>query len=158
MSDFSEEFMREAIRLSRQNLDDCSGGPFGAVIVKEKTIIARGSNKVTSSNDPTAHAEIEAIRTACKNLNTYSLAGCEIYTSCEPCPMCLSAIHWARIDRIYHANTRDDAAEINFDDDHIYREISKPVHERIIPMIQLLRDEALKVFKEWEKKPDKTHY
>lgn len=158
MSEFSEEFMREAIRLSRQNIIDGKGGPFGAVIVKDKKIIAGASNKVTSANDPTAHAEMEAIRLACKNLNSFSLEGCEIYTSCEPCPMCLSAIHWARIEKIYHANTREDAAGINFDDDHIYNEVSKPVHERIIPMIQLLREEAFKVFKEWEEKTDKTHY
>ncbi len=150
--------MREAIRFSRQNLNDGTGGPFGAVIVMERKIISGASNRVTSSNDPTAHAEIEAIRLACKKLNTFSLVGCEIYTSCEPCPMCLAAIHWARIERIYHANTRDDAAKINFDDAHIYNEVSKPHHERIIPIIQMLRDEALKVFKEWEEKIDKIHY
>ncbi|MEO8211335.1 MAG: nucleoside deaminase, partial [bacterium] len=149
MDEFSKECMREAIRYSKQNLNDGSGGPFGAVIAKDKKIIAGASNKVTSTNDPTAHAEMEAIRLACKNLSTFSLEGCIIYTSCEPCPMCLAAIHWARIDKIYHANTREDAAEINFDDHHIYNEVSKPIHERIIPMIQLLRDEAKKVFDEW---------
>lgn len=158
MDEFSIEFMREAIRYSKQNLNDGSGGPFGAVIVKDQIIIAGASNKVTSANDPTAHAEIEAIRLACKNLNSFSLEGCVIYTSCEPCPMCLSAIHWARIDKIYHANTREDAAEINFDDHHIYNEVSKPAHQRIIPMIQLLREEAKKVFDEWRDKIDKIHY
>ncbi len=150
--------MREAIRFSRQNLADGTGGPFGAVIVKERKIIAGASNKVTSTNDPTAHAEIEAIRNACRILNSFSLEGCEIYTSCEPCPMCLSAIHWARIGKIYHANTREDAAGIDFDDAHIYIEVAKPAHERIIPMIQVLHDEALKVFHEWREKVDKIHY
>ncbi|MDQ3022132.1 MAG: nucleoside deaminase [Bacteroidota bacterium] len=158
MDEFSVEFMREAIRYSKQNLDDGSGGPFGAVIVKDQKIIAGASNKVTSANDPTAHAEMEAIRLACKNLNNFSLEGCIIYTSCEPCPMCLSAIHWARIDKIYHANTREDAAEIDFDDHHIYKEVTKPAHERIIPMIQMMHEEAKKVFDEWKNKTDKIHY
>ncbi len=150
--------MLEAIRYSRSNLEDGSGGPFGAVIAKEGKIIAGASNKVTSTNDPTAHAEINAIRLACKNLNTFSLEGCEIYTSCEPCPMCLSAVHWARIEKIYYANTREDAAEINFDDDFIYNEVSKSVDDRVIPMIQIMRTEAKEVFKEWEKKEDKIRY
>ena len=158
MTDLIKEFMLEAIRHSRKNLEDGSGGPFGAVIVKEGVIIAASSNKVTSSNDPTAHAEIEAIRIACKKLNSFSLAGCEIYTSCEPCPMCLSAIHWARIEKIYYANTRKDAADINFDDDFIYQEVSKAIEERIIPMIRIMEAEAKKVFLEWKDKLDKIHY
>lgn len=158
MSDFSKECMLEAIRYSRSNLEDGSGGPFGAVIARDGKIIAAASNKVTSANDPTAHAEINAIRLACKNLNTFSLEGCEIYTSCEPCPMCLSAVHWARIEKIYYANTREDAAEINFDDDFIYNEVSKSVDDRVIPMIQIMRTEAKEVFKEWEKKDDKIRY
>ena len=158
MTDFSKECMLEAIRYSKQNVDDGSGGPFGAVIAKDGKIISAASNKVTSSNDPTAHAEMEAIRAACKKLNTFSLAGCEIYTSCEPCPMCLSAIHWARIEKIYYANTREDAAEINFDDDYIYNEVSKSVDDRIIPMKRILHEEAKKVFIEWKEKEDKIHY
>jgi tRNA(Arg) A34 adenosine deaminase TadA len=158
MTEFSKECMREAIRYSKQNVNDGSGGPFGAVIAKDGVIIAGASNKVTSSNDPTAHAEVEAIRAACKILNTFSLAGCEIYTSCEPCPMCLSAIHWARIEKIYYANTRKDAAEIHFDDEIIYNEVAKSVDDRIIPMVQLLNDEAKIVFIEWKEKEDKIHY
>ncbi len=158
MTDFSKECMLEAIRYSKQNVEDGSGGPFGAVIAKDGKIISGASNKVTSANDPTAHAEIEAIRSACKILNTFSLAGCEIYTSCEPCPMCLSAIHWARIEKIYYANTRKDAADINFDDDFIYNEVSKSVDERFIPMIQIMNQEAKKVFMEWKEKEDKIHY
>ena len=158
MNDFSKECMLEAIRCSRQNVKDGSGGPFGAVIARDGKIIATASNKVTSANDPTAHAEIEAIRAACKSLNNFKLEGCEIYTSCEPCPMCLSAIHWARIDKIYYANTRGDAANINFDDDHIYNEVAKPVEERVIPMVQILRDEANVAFKEWDAKEGKIAY
>ncbi|MBK8550862.1 MAG: nucleoside deaminase [Ignavibacteria bacterium] len=150
--------MLEAIRFSKQNVDDGSGGPFGAVIAKDGKIISGASNKVTSTNDPTAHAEMEAIRSACKILNTFSLAGCEIYTSCEPCPMCLSAIHWARIEKIYYANTRKDAADINFDDDFIYNEVSKSVDDRVIPMVQIMNREAKKVFIDWKEKEDKIHY
>lgn len=158
MSEAAKEFMREAIRLSKENIEHGTGGPFGAVIVKEGQIIAKSANKVTSSNDPTAHAEIEVIRQACRKLNTFSLTGCEIYTSCEPCPMCLSAIHWARIEKIYFANTRKDAAEINFDDDFIYREVAKELHERIIPAIQIIREEAIEIFRQWKIKEDKIHY
>ena len=158
MKDLSEQFMREAIRLSLENINKGEGGPFGAVIVKEGKIIAEGSNKVTSANDPTAHAEVEAIRAACKLLNTFTLAGCDMYTSCEPCPMCLSAIHWARIERIYYGNTRQDAAALNFDDEFLYDEIGKEIHERKIPMLQLLNNEAKVVFKTWEEKEDKIHY
>ena len=158
MTDFDKECMLEAIRLSRQNLTDGSGGPFGAVVAKDGKIISAESNKVTSSNDPTAHAEIEAIRAACKKLKSFSLEGCVIYTSCEPCPMCLSAVHWARIEKIYYANTRKDAAEINFDDDIIYNEVSKALEDRLIPMKQFMNDEAKKVFIEWKDKEDKIHY
>jgi tRNA(Arg) A34 adenosine deaminase TadA len=158
LSEFSKECMLEAIRYSRQNVEDGSGGPFGAVIAKDGKIISASSNKVTSTNDPTAHAEIEAIRTACKKLNKFSLYGCEIYTSCEPCPMCLSAIHWARVEKIYYANTRKDAADINFDDDFIYNEVSKALEDRVIPMIQIMNQDAKKVFIEWKEKEDKIHY
>jgi guanine deaminase len=158
MDEFSIKFMREAIRFSKQNVDEGSGGPFGAVIVREGEVIAGAANRVTSSNDPTAHAEIEVIRLACKKLNSFSLTGCEIYTSCEPCPMCLAAIHWARIEKIYYANTKEDAAEINFDDDFIYKEVSKAIHERLIPTIQIIREEAILVFNEWKEKLDKIHY
>lgn len=150
--------MQRAIELSRKNVESGFGGPFGAVIVKDGKIIGEGFNEVTSSNDPTAHAEVVAIRKACKNLSTFDLQGSEIYTSCEPCPMCLSAIYWARIDKIYYANTKKDAANIEFDDDFIYQEIPKLHHERSIPMFQMLRDEALKVFHIWDKKEDKIQY
>lgn len=134
------------------------GGPFGAVVVRQGKIIARGWNQVTSTNDPTAHAEVTAIRAACKKLKTFHLADCELYTSCEPCPMCLSAIYWARFKKVYYANTRKDAAKIQFDDDWIYREVAKPVAKRKLAMKQLLRDEALEVFAEWEAKADKVRY
>jgi len=158
MNKSSEEFMKEAILLSNESIKNKTGGPFGAVIVKDGKIISRESNKVTAANDPTAHAEIEAIRSACKNLNTFILEGCDIYTSCEPCPMCLSAIYWARISNIYYANTREDAAALGFDDEFLYEEIKKSVDQRKIPMKQLLRDEANIVFKEWQNKEDKIHY
>jgi tRNA(Arg) A34 adenosine deaminase TadA len=151
-------FMRRAIALSLQNLQTGTGGPFGAVIVKDGKIVGEGSNQVTSSLDPTAHAEVTAIRNACKGLNTFDLSGCEIYTSCEPCPMCLSAIYWARLGKIYFANTKDDAAAIQFDDDFIYQQIALPAEQRSIPRIPLLRDEALAVFKAWELKTDKIPY
>lgn len=151
-------FMKEAILLSKNNIQNDKGGPFGAIIVKNGVKISSGVNKVTSDNDPTAHAEIEAIRAACKNLNTYILEGCEIYTSCEPCPMCLSAIYWARIDKIYYANTRGDAAAINFDDEFLYEEIARSNENRKIPMMQISREEAGKVFEEWKNKSDKIHY
>lgn len=153
-----KEFMKEAIALSKKSLTDNSGGPFGCVIVKDGVIIGRGNNQVTSNNDPTAHAEIVAIRNACKNLNTFQLEGCEIYTSCEPCPMCLGAIYWARPSVIYYANTREDAREIGFDDSMIYDEVNSPVTERIIKTINLEREEANKVFAEWAEKKDKTAY
>ena len=134
------------------------GGPFGAVVVRQGKIVARGWNRVTSTNDPTAHAEVTAIRDACKKLKTFQLDDCELYTSCEPCPMCLAAIYWARCKKFYYANTRRDAAKIGFDDDLIYREVARPIARRKIPMKQLLRPEALKVFAEWKNKPDKIRY
>ena len=151
------EFMKRAIELSVESVNN-GGGPFGSVIVKDNKIIAEGSNKVTSTNDPTAHGEVVVIRDACKKLNTFSLAGCELYTTCEPCPMCLSAIYWSRIDKIYYANTREDARKIDFDDSFIYSEIKKNIDERKIPMTQMMRDEALKAFELWDKKLDKVKY
>jgi tRNA(Arg) A34 adenosine deaminase TadA len=152
------KFMREAIRLSLSKMRGNCGGPFGAVIVKGNKIVGRGWNRVISANDPTAHAEIAAIRDACKSLKTFRLDSCEIYANCEPCPMCLSAIYWARLQKIYYANTRKDAAAIKFDDNFLYREVALPVSRRKIPMKQLLHKEALKVFAEWKKKPDKIPY
>jgi guanine deaminase len=155
---FQRLFMQEAIELSRRNINDGSGGPFAAVIIKDGAVIARGTNRVTSANDPTAHAEIIAIREACRVLNSFQLVGCEIYTTCEPCPMCLGAIYWARPDRVYFANTRDDAARIGFDDLFIYEELARPVDSRSIPMIRRMRDDALMVFREWDTKIDKIKY
>ena len=152
-----KKFMAKAIELS-VNSANTIGGPFGSVIVKDNKIIAEGSNKVTFSNDPTAHGEVVAIREACKKLNTFDLSGCEIYTSCEPCPMCLSAIYWSRLDKIYYANTREDAKDIDFDDSFIYLEIPKKISDRKIKMIQMLRDDALKAFEIWDKKVDKIKY
>ncbi len=157
MEDKKKQFMRRAIELSLKSVEN-GGGPFGAVIVKDGKIIAEASNSVTKDNDPTAHAEVNAIRQAAKKLGTFDLSGCEIYTSCEPCPMCLGAIYWARLDKIYYANTREDAKNIGFDDSFIYDEISKPVDQRSIPTIQFMRDEALKAFKAWEEKEDKIEY
>jgi guanine deaminase len=153
-----ETLMRAAIRLSLSKMRANCGGPFGAVVVRKGDIVGRGWNRVTSTNDPTAHAEVVAIRDACKRLKTFQLADCELYTSCEPCPMCLSAIYWARLKKIYYANTRQDAARIQFDDALIYREVSRPISKRLIPMKQLLRGEALEVFKEWQAKGDKVGY
>ena len=151
------KFMLRAIELSIKSANGI-GGPFGCVVVKDNMIVAEGSNKVTFSNDPTAHAEIVAIRDACKKLNTFNLSGCDIYTSCEPCPMCLSAIYWSHIANIYYANTRDDAKKINFDDSMIYSEFSKKIEDRRIPIKQMLREEALKAFDIWDKKTDKVEY
>jgi len=151
------KFMLRAIELSISSAKD-TGGPFGCVMVKDDKIIAEGSNKVTFSNDPTAHAEIVAIREACKKLNTFNLSGCDLYASCEPCPMCLSAIYWSHVDNIFYANTREDAKKINFDDSLIYSEISKKNEDRKIPIKQILRDEALKAFEIWDKKTDKIEY
>ena len=152
------KFMRRAVELSAQHMRDGAGGPFGAVIVKDGNVIAEGWNRVTSTNDPTAHAEVTAIRDACKALGAFSLEGCEIYTSCEPCPMCLSAIYWARLDRIYFANSREEAAAIGFDDEFLYHEVPKPVEQRSIPTVKLALPEAAAVFAEWQAKPDKVEY
>ncbi len=152
------KFMRVAIELSKQNVQQGLGGPFGAVIVKDGEVVAASANTVVPSNDPTAHAEIATIRLACQKLNTYNLKGCIIYTSCEPCPMCLGAIYWAHLDKIYYGNTKADAAAIHFDDQLIYEEIERPVAERELPAEQLLREEALEAFKLWETNGDKTHY
>ena len=149
--------MKRAIELSIKSVNN-GGGPFGSVIVKGDKIIAEGSNKVTSNNDPTAHGEIVAVREACKKLNDFSLNGCELYSTCEPCPMCLSAIYWARIDKIYYANTREDARKIDFDDSLIYTELQKNIDKRKIPMIQMMRKEALKAFELWHTKTDKVKY
>ena len=149
--------MMRAIEFSIESVNK-GGGPFGSVIVKDNKIIAEGWNKVTSTNDPTAHGEIVAIREACKKLNNFSLSGCELYSTCEPCPMCLSAIYWARIDKIYYANTRKDAQKIDFDDSLIYSEFQKNIDKRKIPMIQMMRNEALKAFELWDKKTDKVKY
>jgi len=151
------EFMSRAIELSIESANKGTG-PFGAVIVKDNKIISEGFNMVTSTNDPTSHAEISAIRNACKNLNNFSLKGYELYTTCEPCSMCLSAIYWARIDKIYYANTRSDAKKIDFDDSFIYEELKKNIKERKIPMIQMMRNEALIAFELWDKKTDKVKY
>ena len=151
------KFMLKAIELSIKSAETI-GGPFGCVIVKENKIISEGSNKVTSTNDPTAHGEIVAIREACLKLNTFNLSGCELYSTCEPCPMCLSAIYWSHIDKIFYANTRNDAKNIDFDDSFIYSEINKKIGDRKIQMIQMLRDEALKAFKIWDEKVDKIKY
>ena len=153
-----KKFMREAIRLSIENIKNGNAGPFGTIIVKNGEIIASGVNKVTQSNDPTAHAEIVAIRSACETLGTFQLVGCEIYCSCEPCPMCLGAIYWARPDRIYFANTKEDAADINFDDNFIYNELDVSTNQRKLPTIQLLRDEALAAFTQWRESTKKIEY
>ena len=150
-------FMMRAIELSIESAKS-KGGPFGSVIVKNKKIIAEGSNKVTMNNDPTAHGEIVAIRDACQKLNTFDLSGCDLYSSCEPCPMCLSAIYWSRIENVFYANTRIDAKDIDFDDSFIYSEINKNLENRKIKMQQLHRDEALEAFKIWENKEDKIKY
>jgi len=152
------DFMRVAIALAEKNVADGAGGPFGAVIVHNGEIIGEGTNQVTSSNDPTAHAEVVAIRNACQKLGTFSLEGCEVYTSCEPCPMCLSAIYWARLDRIFYGNTKADAAEIDFDDAFLYLEIPKPIGERTIPTEQMLRAESIKAFQAWAVSEDKIPY
>jgi len=150
--------MRRAIALSAEKMRAGLGGPFGAIIARDGKIIAEGHNQVTSGNDPTAHAEVVAIRAACRRLGSFSLQGCEMYTSCEPCPMCLGAIYWARLDRVYYANTRGDAAAVGFDDDHIYREFDKPIDGRTVPFIQLGSEEARQIFQEWLEKPDKIPY
>ena len=152
-----EIFMQRAIDLSRQSVKS-GGGPFGAVIVKNGSIIAEASNGVTKNNDPTGHAEINAIRKAAKNLQNFDLSGCEIYSSCEPCPMCLGAIYWARLNKLYFANTKADAAKINFDDQFIYEEIEKPYAERKLVTRQMMADEAIKAFEDWEEMEGKIRY
>ncbi len=154
----AELFMREAIKEADAGLRGGRGGPFGCVIVRKGEIVARGNNRVTSTNDPTAHAEVTAIREACAALKTFQLDDCELYTSCEPCPMCLAAIYWARIPQVFYGNTRGDAAAIGFDDDFIYQQIPLPPAERAIAMQPLLRDEALGTFKAWQTKSDKVRY
>ena len=158
MTEQQQQFMREAIRLSIANVEENKGGPFGAVVVKEGRIIARGTNRVTIENDPTAHAEVVAIREACKILNSFQLTGCEIYASCEPCPMCLAAIYWARPDKLYYANSKEDASAIDFDDLFIYEEIAKPVNERNLFTQQIMRDEALQAFEKWKTSTNKIEY
>jgi guanine deaminase len=153
----NNKFMKRAIELSIRSVNNGTG-PFGAVIVKDEKIISEGFNSVTLTNDPTSHAEIVAIRAACKSLNKFSLDEYDLYTTCEPCPMCLSAIYWARINTIYYANTRSDAQEIDFDDSLIYEELKKNIKERKIPMHQIMRDDALKAFEMWDKKADKVKY
>ena len=153
----TNKFMVKAIELSIKSVDSGTG-PFGAVIVKDNKIISEGFNIVTSSNDPTSHAEIVAIRNACKSLNNFALNDCDLYTTCEPCPMCLSAIYWARIDRVYYANTRKDAQKIDFSDSMIYEELNKTIKDRKIPMHQMMREEAIKAFELWDKKTDKVKY
>ncbi len=153
----NQEFMKEAIEVSMENIQQ-GGGPFGAVVVKDGKIIARSGNSVTRDNDPTAHAEVNAIREAAKVLDNHDLSGCVIYSSCEPCPMCLSAIYWARIDRIYYGNNRYDAADIGFDDNFLYEELRKDLNERKIPIEQLDRDEAQKTFAAWKEMEDKIPY
>jgi len=153
-----QEFMKEAILLAEQHLHNKMGGPFGCVIVKDGKIIGRGNNRVTGTNDPTAHAEIVAIREACKNLSSFQLTGCTLYTTCEPCPMCLGAIYWARPDRMFYGNSRQDAADIGFDDEYIYTEIKKPMIARKIICEQLMHEECIKTFEKWLLKTDKIDY
>ncbi|MBI3006366.1 MAG: nucleoside deaminase [Ignavibacteriales bacterium] len=150
--------MFEAIELSIRNVKEGKGGPFAAIVVKDGRVISRGTNLVTSTSDPTAHAEIVAIREACKVLKSFQLVGCELYTSCEPCPMCMGAIYWARPARVYFGSTRKDAAKIGFDDSFIYNELTKSISRRKIPLIQCMREEALAAFREWQQKDDKISY
>jgi guanine deaminase len=151
-------FMAEAIALSLKNVREGKGGPFAAVVVRDGKIIARGVNRVTLTNDPTAHAEVVAIREACASIQNFQLTGCEIYSSCEPCPMCLAAIYWARPEKVFFANTKEDAAAAGFDDSLIYQELALPPNQRKIPLIQLMRDEAIRAFQEWAKSPLKVDY
>ena len=153
-----ENYMREAIRLAEQGMRGGRGGPFGCVVVRRGEIVGRGNNRVTSTNDPTAHAEVVAIRDACAKLGTFQLDDCELYTSCEPCPMCLSAIYWARIPSIFYGNTRTDAAAIGFDDDFIYQQVPLPPEQRTLKMELFLRDEAQVAFRVWAEKSDKVRY
>ncbi len=156
--DKKREFMSKAIVLAEGNVKTLKGGPFGAVVVKDGEIVGKGSNQVTVNNDPTAHAEVVAIRDAAKNLGTFDLSGCEIYSSCEPCPMCLGAIYWAHMDKLFYAATKDDAAKANFDDSFIYKEFALPKEDRSIPSVQMMREDAVKVFEEWIKEENKVTY
>jgi guanine deaminase len=158
MTEKHEYFMQRAISLAQNGVDSNTGGPFGAVVVKDGEIIGEGCNRVTSTNDPTAHAEVVAIRNACEKLNSFQLDGCIIYTSCEPCPMCMGAIYWARPAQVFYAGTREDAAHVGFDDQFIYDEIEKAIEERRMKIINLMRDEALVVFQNWANKTDKIEY
>jgi tRNA(Arg) A34 adenosine deaminase TadA len=153
-----KKFMQEAIELARNGIQNNEGGPFGAVVVKDGEVIGRGNNRVTSTKDPTAHAEIIAIRDACKNLGTFQLEGCEIYTSCEPCPMCLGAIYWARLAKVYYGCTKQDAADIDFDDAFIYKELELPLGQRQMPFMQMNRENTIVLFEEWRGKDDKITY
>jgi tRNA(Arg) A34 adenosine deaminase TadA len=156
MSD--EQFMRRAIALAREGMEKGRGGPFGAVVVNTGRIVGEGCNCVTSTFDPTAHAEVVAIRSACAALGRFDLRGCDVYTSCEPCPMCLAALYWARVDRIFYANDREDAARIGFDDSTIYREVALPAAERTVPLIRMLGAEARHAFEDWLRKADRVQY
>ncbi len=158
MEEAKKEFMEEAIKLALNNAKTGVGGPFGAVIVKNGKIVGRGSNQVTTTNDPSAHAEIVAIRDACKNLNSFQLDDCEIYSSCEPCPMCLGAIYWARPKKVYYASTKHDAADAGFDDSFIYEEIEKCKHDRKIPFISFMNEESKVVFENWKASSNKIEY
>jgi guanine deaminase len=158
MPDPRLKFIQKAVELSQQGANENKGGPFGAVVVKNGVIVGSGCNQVTSTNDPTAHAEVVAIRDACKNLQTFQLTGCEIYTSCEPCPMCLGAIYWARPEKVFYANTRYDAANIGFDDSFIYNEINLEMMDRKIPMIKIENEDAIKVFNQWKEKQNRIDY
>ena len=158
MTEQDEYFMRKAIKLARKGMNKNAGGPFGAIVVKDGKIISKGYNKVTSKNDPTAHAEVVAIRKACKKLGTFQLDDCTIYTSCEPCPMCLGAIYWAHIDKVFYGNNKADARNIGFDDSFIYDELDIPINKRKIEFVQLLPDEAIKAFKSWNDMDDKVKY
>ncbi len=158
MTEQDKKFMTRAIELAKNGVEINDGGPFGCVVVKNGEIVGEGNNRVTSTNDPTAHAEIIAIRDACKHLDSFQLDGCTIYTSCEPCPMCLGAIYWARPEKVFYACTRSDAAHIGFDDDFIYEELEKSNEKRKMILMNLMRDEALEIFNGWAEKPDKVEY
>jgi tRNA(Arg) A34 adenosine deaminase TadA len=157
-NDAARAFMMRAIELSLENVRAERGGPFGCVLVKDGEVVAEGANLVAATNDPTAHAEVVAIRAACQKLQCFDLRGCELYSSCEPCPMCLGAIYWARIDRVYFGNLAEDAAKIGFDDSFIYAELNRPAGERRIPMVQMMREEAAAAFRAWEELPGRVRY
>lgn len=158
MTDLDRKFMTRAIELAKNGVETNTGGPFGCVVVNNGEIVGEGNNRVTSTNDPTAHAEVVAIREACKTLNDFQLDGCTIYTTCEPCPMCLGAIYWARPERVFFACTRGDAANIGFDDDFIYEELEKSNDDREMVLVSLMRDEGLALFNSWAAKTDKVEY